>query len=142
MKPIKFLIPLILLVLCIQASCEKNDENPNPDSLIGKWKYIGYSGGILGWDPYEGPVIYIIFSKDSLFKKIKNGKIILETQYYVKNGKKVPGWGKSDTIYYKKTNEELPFKEVFTINGETLLMWLPEKTSGNYGQIGYYKRTK
>jgi len=142
MKPIKFLIPLILLVLCIQASCEKDDKNPNPDSIIGKWEYIGYFGGILGWDPYEEPAIYIRFSKDSVFTKIEEGKIVIETKFHVKDGIEVPGWGKSDTIQYKKTNNELPSEEVFNITRDTLKMWLPENAFGNYGQIAYYKRIK
>jgi hypothetical protein len=147
MKPIKFLIPVILSVLCVQASCEKNDENPNPDSLIGKWKYIGYYGGFAGWLPYDGPLIYIKFSKDSIFTKVEDEKTVMQTKFYVKEGKYVEGVGKWDTIRYKQSDDEFPPYEVFNLQGDTLKLMLADNYPGDdppshFNQIKYYKQIK
>lgn len=135
-----FLAALFLLLL--QGGCEKDEEVFDSGGLIGKWEYIGYSGGFVGWSPYEGSPIYYKFTNDSFLTIIKEDTSDFEAEFTVIEGNSGSNNMEWDTIQFLQTNNELAEYELFHVQGDTLKMRLPEDNSDYWGQINYFERIK
>lgn len=98
---------LFLLLFMMWVGCKK-DENYDPNSIIGKWKWIysigGFAGGVY---PQEGQTVIWNFAKDSILVVSENGETTFETNFYVSK----------DTLkYYREADIEYKIK----ILGDTL----------------------
>ena len=142
MKTFKFILLGLLFIFFAQISCENDKVNPGSAGLVGKWEYIGYLGGVVGWSPYEGSPIYYKFTNDSFLTIIKEDTSDFKTEFTVIEGNSSSnnmGW---DTIHFLQTDNELAEYELFHENGDTLKMRLLEDNSDYWGQINYFKRLK
>ncbi len=96
----------------LEAGCEKDDTNYDPNSIIGKWKWLYSEGGAVGVTyPQEGQTVIWEFTEDSL----------LIVPFYPTN---VNFHVSGDTLRYS-TAVEITYR--FQIRNDTLgLTWLPD----------------
>ena len=125
MRKVVLKIALIFLLLfqLIVEGCKK-DENLYFNSIIGKWKYIYTTGGIVITYPREGDIMISEFTKDGRLIKSLNDSVVFETDFHVSG----------DTLKYH-LETDLFYK--IKIYGDTLgLIYI------QYGMNHYYKKVK
>ncbi len=124
MKPILLKISFIFLFLSLMgAGCEKEKSDYDPNSIIGKWKWVYTLGGFAGTTyPKDGHTETVEFTEDSMFIARDNGEITFETDFNISG----------DTLkYHQGTDLEYKIK----ISGDTLALTFIE-----WGLNPFYKR--
>ncbi len=120
---------VVLLLLFIGASCQKEKINYDPDSIIGKWKWIYSVAGDLTASysyPGKGQTITIEFVEDGNLIYRENGKTYSETIFSISE----------DTLSYFGDNE-VEHIYLFGISRDTLMLTNPF----TLGDFSFYKRT-
>ncbi len=116
---ILFLIPLGVAIL--GTGCEKDEYSH--DSIIGEWKWIYSTGGVVGTTyPEKGQKVIWKFSKDSTLVVTENGKTVFESNFHISG----------DTLKYNR-GTDLEYK--VNITDDTLALNFIED-----GMDDFYKR--
>jgi len=115
----------ILLPLIMGAACERDRDNYDPTSIIGKWEWIYSCGGIVGCTyPVFGQTISLEFTTDSMMIEKINGNVMFESRFCISG----------DTLkYLRGTNLEYRIE----FHNDTLaLLFITD------GIDNFYKRVK
>jgi len=116
---ILFLMPLGVAIL--GTGCEKDEYSH--DSIIGEWKWIYSTGGVVGTTyPEKGQKVIWKFSKDSTLVVTENGKTTFESDFHISG----------DTLKYNR-GTDLEYK--VNITDDTLALNFIED-----GMDDFYKR--
>ncbi len=116
---ILFLMPLGVAIL--GTGCEKDEYSH--DSIIGEWKWIYSTGGVVGTTyPEKGQKVIWKFSKDSTLVVTENGKTVFESNFHISG----------DTLKYNR-GTDLEYK--VNITDDTLALNFIED-----GMDDFYKR--
>ncbi len=116
---ILFLIPLVVAILC--TGCEKDEYSH--DSIIGEWKWIYSTGGVVGTAyPEKGQKVIWKFNNDSTLVVTENGKTTFESDFHISG----------DTLKYNR-GTDLEYK--IKITEDTLALNFIED-----GMDDFYKR--
>lgn len=89
----------VLLFALMGAGCEKERNDYDPNSIIGKWKWIYSQGGFAGTTyPEEGQTVIWTFTNDSALIVPENWGITTNSKFHVSgNTLKLEG---SDLLIY------------------------------------------
>ncbi|MEN8125873.1 MAG: hypothetical protein ABFR32_12180 [Bacteroidota bacterium] len=99
--------------------CNNDDDTTLNSRLVGKWKWIESSGGIMGvtYNPENtGKEITIEFTSNTK-KSYINGVLEYQTTYYLEKGESIFSTEKVDLI-----NFENGFKQSIEINNNNLIL--------------------
>ena len=90
---------VILLFALMGAGCKKEKNDYDPDSIIGKWKWIYSQGGFAGTTyPQEGQTVIWTFTEDSSLIVPEGWGITSNSKFHVSgNALKLDG---SDLLMY------------------------------------------
>jgi hypothetical protein len=98
----------VLLFALMGTGCEKEENDYDPNSIIGKWKWIYTYGGIVGTTyPREGQTIIWTFTEDSILIVPETWGTAINTKFHVSE----------DTLKYFESIEII---YQFQIKGDTL----------------------
>lgn len=111
---------LFVLILFLFLGCNAEDDTTLSSQLIGKWKWVESSGGIMGVtnNPENtGKEITIEFTSDTQ-KTFINGVLEYQTTYYLERGAPISSTEKVDLINY-----ENGWKQSLEINEDYLVLF-------------------
>ena len=112
MKTTLLKISFIFLFLSLMgAGCEKEKNDYDPTSIVGKWKLIKY-GSCIGKDNFIAEI-----TSDSIIKTYINGNLISTSLFRIRKGKV------DDTIFYDNKKDFSTYAFIKLISADTLRVY-------------------
>ena len=100
-----------LLIALMGAGCEKEKNDYDPNSIVGKWKLIKV-GSCVGKDNFISEI-----TSDSIIKTYINGNLISTSLFRIRKGKV------DDTIFYDNKKDFSTYAFIKLISADTLRVY-------------------
>lgn len=107
----------ILLLALMGTGCEKEKNDYDPNSIVGKWEQLN-DGSCIG---YSNSMIE--FTADSIFKGYINNVLTYSSKIAIKKGKYF-----SDTIFFEEKRANYTYMYLTRIGNDTLTLNPPINT--------------
>jgi hypothetical protein len=122
----KTTIYTILAFMLLSAStCKKEQENPDfKKQLIGKWRYVGQTGGFAGKTEKADPAVVTVleFKKNNTFLRSENDQVKLQGSYQLSRLKSIYSGQEENAVQFDAAADPQNKGSIVTLKNDSLII--------------------
>jgi hypothetical protein len=122
----KTTIYTILAFMLLSAStCKKEQENPDfKKQLIGKWRYVGQTGGFAGKTEKADPAVVTVleFKKNNTILRSENDQVKLQGSYQLSRLKSIYSGQEENAVQFDAAADPQNKGSIVTLKNDSLII--------------------